>query len=76
LQQEIVHESQVTPPHPITETQDLDGRQQDLDTHLGGSPELLVRNEFVDVHPLSTSMFQSQYYVYNIIYNVSGVNNE
>jgi hypothetical protein len=25
LQQEIVHESQVTPPDPITETQDLDG---------------------------------------------------
>ncbi len=52
--------------------QDLDGRQQHLDAHLGGSPEVLVRNEFVDVHPLSTSMFQSQYYVYNIIYNVSG----
>jgi hypothetical protein len=60
----------------ITETKDLDGSQEHLDTHLGGSPEVLVRNEFVDVHPLSTSMFQSQYYVYNIIYHVSGVYNE
>ncbi len=30
-------------------------------THLGGRPEVLVRDEFVDVHPLSPIMFQSQY---------------
>ena len=39
----------VTPPHTVTVTQDLDSRQQHLDTHLDGSPELLVRNEFVTV---------------------------
>ena len=38
----------------VTVTQDHDGRLHHLDTHLDGSPELLVRNEFVDVHPLST----------------------
>ena len=52
----------VTPPPTVTVTQDLDGRQQHLDTHLDGRPELLVRNEFVDVRPLSTRRFQSQYY--------------
>ena len=51
----------VTPPHTVTVTQDLDSRQQHLDTHLDGSPELLVRNEFVDVRPLPTTRFQSQY---------------
>ena len=50
----------VTLPHTVTVTEDLDDRQQHLDTHLDGSPELLVRNEFVDVLPLSTRRFQSQ----------------
>ena len=52
----------VTPPHTVTVTQDLDSRQHHLDTHLDGNPELLVRNEFVDVRPLPTTRFQSQYY--------------
>ena len=39
----------VTPPHTVTVTQDLDSRQQHLDTHLDGRPEVLVRNKFVDV---------------------------
>jgi len=47
----------VTPPHTVTVTQDLDGRQEHLDTHLDDSPELLVRNEFFDVRPLPTTRF-------------------
>jgi hypothetical protein len=50
------------PPKTVTVTEDHDGRLQYLDTHLDGIPELLVRNEFVDVRPLSTRRFQSQYH--------------
>jgi hypothetical protein len=49
----------MTPPHTVTVTQDLDDSHQHLDTHLDGDPQLLVRNEFVDVLPLSTTKFQS-----------------
>jgi len=50
------------PPDTVTVTQDLDNRHDHLDTHLDRSPELLVRNEYVDVYPLPTTRFQSQYY--------------
>ena len=51
----------VTPPHTVTVTQDLDSRQEHLDTHLDGIPELLVRNEFVDVRN-----FQQRGFSHNI----------
>jgi len=59
--------SDILPCHYSGVTYYLDWRRS---TRSWPSPEVLFRNEFVDVHPLSTSMFQSSNLRYIILYNI------